>query len=128
MPVTTLLLLAGRSRRFWPLSEKPLWPFFSKTLLHNQMERLKEGGMEKIIFVGGQHNIEMVHDMFPNVPSIEQEKLELGMRGALLSALPEIKDDSVCIVSSNDVIEASAYKALLDTSKQEGIDGVILAQ
>jgi UDP-N-acetylglucosamine diphosphorylase / glucose-1-phosphate thymidylyltransferase / UDP-N-acetylgalactosamine diphosphorylase / glucosamine-1-phosphate N-acetyltransferase / galactosamine-1-phosphate N-acetyltransferase len=100
----------------------------NKSLLSHQMDRLKKGGMEKVIFVGGHHNIEMVHDIFPNVPSIEQEDLDLGMRGALLSALPEIKDDSVCIVSSNDVIESSAYASLIEASKKDGVDGVMLAQ
>lgn len=84
--------------------------------------------MDAVTFVGGQHNIEHVHDAFPDVPSIEQEDLELGMRGALLSALPELKNGPICVVSSNDVIEASAYAALLAASKTEGVDGAILAQ
>ncbi|MEK7137441.1 MAG: NTP transferase domain-containing protein, partial [Patescibacteria group bacterium] len=123
----TLLLLAGRSKRFWPLEEKSLWPFLGKPLLAHQIERLKAGGLSDITFVGGQHNLEQVYNFFPSVPSIEQEDLELGMRGALLSALREMKGP-ICIVSGNDVVEPEAYAALLKVSSQKGVDGAILAQ
>jgi UDP-N-acetylglucosamine diphosphorylase / glucose-1-phosphate thymidylyltransferase / UDP-N-acetylgalactosamine diphosphorylase / glucosamine-1-phosphate N-acetyltransferase / galactosamine-1-phosphate N-acetyltransferase len=124
----TLVLLAGRSRRFWPLSEKALWPFMGKPLLTHQLARMNEGGLTDITFVGGHHNLETIYSLMPNVPSIEQEDLEDGMRGALLSALPQLKADSVCIVSSNDVIEPEGYKMLFEASQKEGVDGAILAQ
>ena len=124
----TLLLLAGRSKRFAPLEEKSLWPFLGKPLLAHQMERLKSGGLKDIIFVGGQHNLEEVDKLLPGVPSVEQENLNLGMRGALLSALPQCKNEPVCIVSGNDVVEPAAYAALLAASTKPGVDGAILAQ
>lgn len=124
----TLLLLAGRSQRFAPLKEKALWPFLGKPLLEHQLERMKEGGLEKITFVGGHHNLEEVHQLFPKIPSIEQEDLDLGMRGALLSALKEVKVGPVCIVSSNDVIEPEGYRRLIEASQKTGVDGALLAQ
>lgn len=124
----TLLLLAGRSERFWPLNEKALWPFCGKSLLQHQVDRLREGGFTEITFVGGHHNLEDVHQQFPGIPAIEQEDLSLGMRGALLSALPHVKEDAVCIVSSNDVIEPSGYATLLRASNKEGVEGALLAQ
>lgn len=134
----TLLLLAGRSKRFWPLTEKSLWPFLGRPLLAHQVERLKKGGLSPlrpsgsageadITFVGGQHNLEQVYGLFPNIPSIEQENLSLGMRGALLSALREMKGP-VCIVSGNDVVEPEAYSELLKAASKPGVDGAILAQ
>ncbi|HLD07822.1 MAG TPA: NTP transferase domain-containing protein [Candidatus Peribacterales bacterium] len=124
----TLLLLAGRSRRFAPLKEKALWPFLGEPLLSHQLKRMKEGGIENITFVGGHHNLEEVHTLFPKIPSIEQEDLELGMRGALLSALKELKGGPVCIVSSNDVIEPAGYRRLVEASKKDGVEGALLAQ
>ncbi len=124
----TLLLLAGRSKRFAPLKEKTLWPFLGEPLLAHQLRRMKEGGLENITFVGGHHNLEEVHQLFPKIPSIEQEDLSLGMRGALLSALKEMKGGPVCIVSSNDVIEPEGYRQLIAASQKEGVDGVVLAQ
>lgn len=126
--VHTLLLLAGRSRRFAPLKEKTLWPFLGEPLLAHQLKRMKEGGLEKITFVGGHHNLEEVHALFPKIPSIEQENLDLGMRGALLSTLKEIKGGPVCIVSSNDVIEPEGYRRLIEASQKSGVDGALLAQ
>ncbi len=120
-----LLLLAGRSRRFWPLSEKALFPLCGKTLLEHQVERLKEGGITDIILVGGAHNLKDAQSVCPSLKAIEQEDLELGMHGALLSALPSLGNNPVLIVSSNDVIEPSAYAELL---KVKDANGVILAR
>jgi len=124
----TLLLLAGRSKRFWPLTEKSLWPFCGEPLLSHQLKRIKTGGLADITFVGGHHNLEEVNQLFPNIPAIEQEDLDLGMRGALLSALKEIKEGPVCIISGNDVIEAEGYATLIEASRNKGVDGALLAQ
>jgi len=123
-----LLLLAGRSRRFAPLQEKTLWPFLSEPLLAHQLKRMKEGGLQNVTVVGGHHNLEEVHALFPTMPAIEQEDLSLGMRGALLSALKELGDGPVCIVSGNDVIEPEGYRRLIEACKQNGVDGALLAQ
>jgi len=124
----TLLLLAGRSTRFWPLSEKTLFPLCGKSLLAHQIERLKEGGCDDVVLVGGAHNLEETKSLFPDLECIEQEDLTLGMRGALLSALPSCGKNPVLIVSGNDVIEPNAYADLLKASSAQGVDGVLLAQ
>ena len=121
--MNTFLLLAGRSTRFWPLAEKTLFPVCGKTLLEHQVGRLQEGGCENIILVGGAHNLEEAGQIFPDVPMVEQEDLDLGMRGAVLSILKEYGSDPLMIVSGNDVIEPRAYKELLASSS----DGAVLA-
>ncbi|KKW39788.1 MAG: Nucleotidyl transferase [Candidatus Peribacteria bacterium GW2011_GWC2_54_8] len=122
----TLLLLAGRSTRFWPLTEKSLFPLCGKTLLEHQISRLHAAGCRDIVLVGGAHNLEEVRSSFPGLPVIEQENLELGMRGALLSALPTIKNEPVMLVSGNDVIHPSGYASLQKRAK--GVAGALLAQ
>lgn len=119
-----LLLLAGRSTRFWPLTEKTLFPICGKTLLEHQIERLKKGGCKEIVLVGGKHNLEEARVLFPDLQMIEQENLDLGMRGALLSALPHFPNDAVLIVGGNDVVEPDAYAQLLKVKA----DGAILAR
>jgi bifunctional UDP-N-acetylglucosamine pyrophosphorylase/glucosamine-1-phosphate N-acetyltransferase len=121
-----LLLLAGRSRRFWPLSEKSLFPICGKALISYQVARLREAGLNDIILIGGPHNLAQVSALFPDLATIEQEDLELGMRGAMLSALPSLKNSPVMIVSANDVIESSAYAAVAAAIKNA--DGALLAQ
>ena len=123
-----LLLLAGRSKRFWPLTEKTLFPVCGKTLLEHQVDRLRKSGCADIVLVGGAHNLQEAKIIFPDFESIEQEDLELGMRGALLSALPSCGDRPVMIVSGNDVIDSSGYEALRASASQSEVQGSLLAQ
>lgn len=123
----TLLLVAGRSRRFWPLAEKSLVPLLGKTLLEHQIGRLREGGCRDITLVMGDHNGHNMKKLFPGLPQIRQKDLTFGMQGALLSALPKVKGP-VLIASGNDVIEPSAYRALREAAAEKGVDGAILAR
>ncbi|TSC59131.1 MAG: Uncharacterized protein Greene041619_153 [Candidatus Peregrinibacteria bacterium Greene0416_19] len=124
----TLLLLAGRSRRFWPLEEKSLFPLCGQTLLAHQIDRLKKGGCKEkdIILVGGKHNKKETRALFPRLTFVEQKDLDLGMRGALLSALPRLRGESVMVVGGNDVVEPEAYALLRKAAEKK--DGAILAQ
>ena len=123
-----LLLLAGKSKRFWPLREKTLFPICGKTLLEHQVERLCAAGLDDIVLVGGNHNLEQAKELFPEFEIIKQEKIELGMRGALLSALPSCGKESVFIVCGNDVIDPQGYKDTLGVFEKDGVQGALLAQ
>jgi UDP-N-acetylglucosamine diphosphorylase / glucose-1-phosphate thymidylyltransferase / UDP-N-acetylgalactosamine diphosphorylase / glucosamine-1-phosphate N-acetyltransferase / galactosamine-1-phosphate N-acetyltransferase len=124
----TLLLAAGRSKRFWPLAEKSLFPVAGTSLLQLQIKRLKEAGLHDITIVCGKHNKKEITTLFPKTPVIEQKDLTLGMQGALLSALPRFKHDPVLVVSGNDVIDVAAYKDLLVSAGRNGVGGAILAR
>ncbi|MEK7218780.1 MAG: NTP transferase domain-containing protein [Patescibacteria group bacterium] len=121
----TLLLAAGRSRRFWPLTEKSLVPIAGKTLLEHQIERLRKGGCGEIILVNGKHNLKATRAL--RLRTMEQKDLQKGMLGALLSALPKVKGP-VMVVGGNDVVEPEAYAALIKAASRKGVDGAILAQ
>lgn len=124
-----LLIVAGRSTRFWPLSDKNQWRIAGKALLQHQVERLREGGCTDIVLVGGEHNMAPLREMFPELKCIQQQDLSLGMRGALLSALPFCGAEPVMIVSGNDVVEPAAYRMLLKRfAKKRRCDGLILAR
>ncbi|MDB4978908.1 MAG: bifunctional UDP-N-acetylglucosamine pyrophosphorylase / Glucosamine-phosphate N-acetyltransferase [Candidatus Peribacteria bacterium] len=123
-----LLLVAGRSRRFWPLSEKSLFPVCGKPLIGHQIARLREAGLTDITLIGGDHNLDDIHALYPDLPVIRQENLDLGMQGALLSALPSCKSEPVLIVSANDVIESFAYEELAKEAQKKNVDGVLLAR
>lgn len=124
-----LLIVAGRSTRFWPLSDKNQWRVAGKALLQHQVERLLEGGCSDIVLVGGAHNMDALRGIFPEYKIIEQADLSLGMRGALLSALPFCGAEPVMIVSGNDVVEPKAYRALLKCfAKSKRCDGLLLAR
>lgn len=122
-----LLILAGRSTRFWPLAEKSFFPIAGTTLFGTQIHRLKEAGLTDITLVTGKHNKDLVKQYYPKMKQVEQRDLSLGMRGALLSALPKMKSAPVLIVSANDVIESAAYRDLKERSASMA-DGLILAR
>lgn len=122
-----VLLIAGQSKRFWPLAEKSLFPVAGKPLLQHQIERLTKAGIKNITLVGGRHNLAAAKTLFPKLPQIEQKDLTLGMRGALLDALPKMKSGPVMIVSGNDVIDPSGYKSLMKEAAKKGVDGALLA-
>jgi bifunctional UDP-N-acetylglucosamine pyrophosphorylase/glucosamine-1-phosphate N-acetyltransferase len=123
-----LLLLAGQSRRFWPLCEKALFPILGKTLLERQVEQLFLAGISDVTLIGGTHNIDQAKILFPSLPVIRQHDLSLGMRGALLDALPQCENGPVLIVSSNDIVTSEAYRSVLQRMQEGNIDGALLAQ
>ncbi len=123
-----ILLLAGRSRRFWPLAEKSLFPVCGKTLAEHQVETLKKGGCKEIILVVGAHNKKEIRGLFPDFTLVEQKDLHLGMQGACLSALPKVKKEPVMIVSGNDVTDSAALSDLIAAAKKPKTAGAILAR
>lgn len=92
------------------------------------MDRLASAGLADVILIGSANNLAEIQDAYPDTTTVEQENLELGMRGALLSALPHCKDESVLIVSGNDVFDPSAYTSLQEVMENDSVDGAILAQ
>ncbi len=123
-----LLLLAGKSTRFWPLAEKTLFPVAGKTVLEHQLDRLKRCGIHEVILVTGEHNTEETKKMFPNAEIIEQEDSSLGTRGALLSALPSCGIEPVLIFCGNDIVDDTAVTDVLAASKEKGIAGAVLGK
>lgn len=124
----TLLLLAGQSKRFWPLTEKPFFPLVGRPLIAHIVERLNKGGCTDIVFIGSKNNLADVTTLYPDAATVEQENLDLGMRGAMLSSLPHCGTEDILIVSANDVIEPTAYHQTIEAGRQEGRQGAILAQ
>ena len=124
----TLLLLGGRSNRFWPLKEKPLCSIAGKTLLEHLMDRLQKGGCENITLVASKENKNDIAAMFPSLEIVEQNPANPGMSGALIAALPSCGDEPVMVVGGNDVIDPSAYSDLIAAAKKPGVDGAILGQ
>ncbi|MEK7544870.1 MAG: NTP transferase domain-containing protein [Patescibacteria group bacterium] len=109
-----IILAAGQSKRMAPLPDKNFLPMLGKPLIVHQVEQLRRCGFEDVIVVGGRHNLEELGKVFGSMVSVvEQKKLEDGMAGAVLSVEDLIGDEPFLVVSSNDVIEDSAYTSLL---------------
>lgn len=118
-----LLLAAGRSRRAKPIEDKNFLHFVGKTLIEHQLDALKAAGFEDILIVGGAHNLDRLSQFGK---TIEQEDLDAGMAGAILAAEKHVQDEALVIVSSNDVVDSSAYQALKSAMEGEA-DAYLLA-
>ncbi|MBD3328029.1 NTP transferase domain-containing protein [Candidatus Peregrinibacteria bacterium] len=126
-----VLLAAGRSKRLKPIEDKIFLEFMGKSLLQHQLETLAESGFNDFIIVGGKHNldkIEKVCDPLPyKIHLVEQTDLNAGQAGGVLSALEITQNESLIIVSSNDVVEKDAFK-LMAASISDDLDGAIVGK
>jgi bifunctional UDP-N-acetylglucosamine pyrophosphorylase/glucosamine-1-phosphate N-acetyltransferase len=123
-----ILIFAGRSKRFWPLTEKSFFPLAGTTLVEEQARRLKEAGIDDILCVAGKHNRARAKATFPTLKIVEQKNLDLGMQGALLCALPRCKEEPILVVGANDIIDTDAYRTLIARGKSLKEGGLLLAQ
>jgi NDP-sugar pyrophosphorylase family protein len=123
-----VVLVAGKSERFWPLSSKSLFPICGQSPLEEQLRQLRAAGLTDILVVAGPHNIAETKALVPQLPVILQEDMSLGTRGALLSALPHVTSERVLIVSGNDLVEPLAFQQVQEMAKQPGVEGVYLAK
>lgn len=119
-----ILLLGGKSQRFWPLQEKSLFPICGTNLAARQIEMLKACKCA-VTLVCSKENARAMRLAFPTLKVILQ-KAGPGMHGALLSALPSIKGNPVLIVSGNDLFDVEVLHALIRTPKNS--EGAILAE
>lgn len=131
----TLLLAAGRSRRVKPIEDKNFLKFFGFTLIEHQLMRLVCAGFKDILLVGGAHNLARLEEVAQKqreqdseltITVLEQKNLDEGMAGALLTVEEAVGNEDLFVVSSNDVVDVSAYSAMQTASQTEG-DSFLLA-
>lgn len=121
-----LLLAAGRSRRVKPIKDKNFLRMCGKFLIEHQLDSLRQAGFTDIIIMGGAHNMEQLKEIAGDAKVIEQENLDDGMAGAILSAESQINGEELFIVSSNDAVDMDAYSSMLAASKSDA-DAYLLA-
>lgn len=124
-----ILTVAGKSERFWPLKDKALVSICGTTPMEHQLAVLKRAGLENVTVVASAANEADVRRLLPNHPVVVQaDDGRLGTRGALLAALPQVKDDWVLVVAGTDLVDASAYAAVLEAASKPSTDGVFLGK
>jgi NDP-sugar pyrophosphorylase family protein len=114
----TVLLCGGIGKRMFPMSEdKLLLNFLGKTLLHHQMEKLRDMGLADIVIVANPHNQEKIEQIVCGIPGVRidwaVQREPLGIANALQSA-ESFLDGETMVVNSNDVFDLSAYRSLLE--------------
>jgi len=133
-----IILAAGQSNRVKPIKDKNFLSFCGKYLIEWQLDTLIDAGIREFVIVGNKDNLEILKEFsdiveFVNagvgqaytvgepgedevyIRVIEQE-IEThgkGMAGAVLACEKACSGQPVLIVSSNDVVDAEAYKDIL---------------
>lgn len=127
-----LLLAAGRSKRMKPIEDKNFLNFLGKPLIQHQLELLNKAGFNDVLVVGGAHNLDKIKKLGENlkmkVEICEQENLELGMCGAVLSAKDMLGNGPILVFSSNDIVSEKAFELIKKADDSNGADSYILAK
>ncbi|MDP2691660.1 MAG: NTP transferase domain-containing protein [Candidatus Gracilibacteria bacterium] len=109
----TILLAAGQSKRVKPIADKNFVRVCGKFLIEWQLDALKSGGFTDIVMVGNGANLERLSQLRVEgleLRVVEQEDLDGGMKAAMEAAKEFVfTEDEIMVVSSNDVVEASAW-------------------
>jgi NDP-sugar pyrophosphorylase family protein len=127
-----ILLAAGRSKRLKPIIDKNFLEFLGKPLIEHQLDILAAAGFDDFIVVGGEHNLERIELMASRleykIEIAEQEDLGQGQAGGVLAASKFVKNESVLIVSANDVVDIEAFKLVLKASKDNDFESFIVGK
>lgn len=136
-----VILAGGKSERIKPFYEKPLLKFCDKTLIEHQLEILHEAGGRDFLIIGSEKNVELIKveaGKFANSQTdvkvdFGKQVIDHGSAGALKSVdsnqfLVNGEDKGVLIVSSNDILELTAYTGLLDVVEKHPEKSVIVGQ
>lgn len=123
--LTAVILAAGLGRRFWPLSEKVMFPFLGKPFLAHVLGSLPKE-ITKAVIVASPSNefaLKSLKLSFP-VKIMVQEKPQ-GMGDALLTAQKELTDASLLVINGDDITEPSIFHGVLEKAKSSHAFGVI---
>ncbi len=112
--VSAILLASGTSSRMNPLSDKIFFKYLGKSILEWQMENILSQSINKLFIVGNDENLKKIENLVETafikeknrIIITKQEVLSDGMKGGILSVenfFP--KDDSLLVLSSNDMLE-----------------------
>ena len=126
-----LVLCGGIGNRFRPLQDnKFLLDFIGRPLLLHIVDMLRDAGLQQFIFVANQGNIEAVRRLAQGLDDLACRVVlqdeHSGMAGAV-EAAGEYLDGPVLIVSSNDVVEPSAYLKVVEAFERGDADVHLLA-
>lgn len=116
-----VILAGGKSERFWPLSDKALFPFLGKPLICHQIDRAKKAGFKDLIVVCNQENLSAIKGF--KVKAVLQKGE--GQGAAVLSAR-EFLSGPTLIVNANDLFDLSLFSKVVRAGKKKGIDGCLV--
>jgi bifunctional UDP-N-acetylglucosamine pyrophosphorylase/glucosamine-1-phosphate N-acetyltransferase len=125
-----LVLAGGASNRFWPLRDKPLVEFGSRTLLQRHLDLLRAAGCDRFIVVARPETAEAIAAMDAGVQVAVQSEPR-GMADAVLAARPALErfgDAPLYVTQAQDVVEGRLHTDLLQRWQlSSGLSGLLAA-
>lgn len=117
LPVTAVLLSAGKGQRFFPfITPKPLFPFMGQTLLERNLISLKNLGVAHVIVVISPNGQKLIPTLtFPpglKVDIVTQTRAR-GMADAVTQAIPQLPPNHALLIrNGTDVLDDQKLVAL----------------
>ncbi len=113
-----VFLCGGIGRRMSPITEdKFLLKFLGQTLLEHQIEQAREAGVTCFVIVANSTNLAKIKEVTGDINGVSFEfavqRGPLGMADALASAEELLSAEPFLVVSSNDILDGSAYGDIL---------------
>jgi bifunctional UDP-N-acetylglucosamine pyrophosphorylase/glucosamine-1-phosphate N-acetyltransferase len=125
MPLTAVILAAGKSRRMKSALPKPLHEVCGRPMLGYLLDTAFAAGCERVIVVVG-HGKELVIDAFGTDDRLVfvEQKEQLGTGHAVQTAVPELPGDGEVVVLAGDLplVRAESLEALIAGQREAGAD------
>ncbi|EKD64112.1 MAG: hypothetical protein ACD_51C00070G0004 [uncultured bacterium] len=124
-----IILSAGRSNRMKPIEDKNFIKFLGKPLIIHQIENVRKAGFKDITIIGGAHNLAQLKKIDPKIKVIEQENLDQGMAGAMLSLERHLKpNEEIIVLSANDYLDLEAFQLMKKAAQKSHATTLLLAK
>ena len=102
-----LILGGGDSTRFWPLTDKVIFPFLGRFLIEYIIEQVYPYASSIIVVAHPTIEKKIKKIVDQKVKVLLQKETSLGMAGAVLAAKNVIKNEEVLILNGSDLLEFS---------------------
>ena len=121
MPVSAVILAAGKSTRMKSATPKPLQPVCGRPMLGYLLDAVREAGAETIVVVVG-HGKELVIDAFGSEKGVVfvEQKEQLGTGHAVQVAVPALPESGDVIVLAGDLplVRGASLKELVEKHRE----------
>jgi bifunctional UDP-N-acetylglucosamine pyrophosphorylase/glucosamine-1-phosphate N-acetyltransferase len=128
-----IVLAGGVSSRFWPLRDKLLLPFGSRSLLERHLDCLSRLGCDRMVIVTRPDAVDEVSAITAALPGQIRVAIQpeaKGMADAVLCARPQLEafgEGAVYVTQAHDVVEQRLHADILDRWSRGGLAGLIAA-
>lgn len=128
--VQAIILAAGESSRFRPLSEgkhKSLVKLLGKTILEHTVDAVKGAGVKDILVVVSSHDKAEIEHMLGKKVEIVVQQEPRGMGDAILACEKRINSGFV-VLNADRFDSSGVIKQILSTAKSKKADMVVLSR